>query len=95
MLEYIKVNPGAFAAAIITSISVTSATSTNIESNIVSSSTIETIVLQQKTAEEAEEQEWDMILSSPHGQRVLYRLLREAREQIATGEFEEGGFGLE
>ncbi len=40
-----------------------------------------------------EEREWDAIVSSPHGQEVLAKLVAEAREEIARGELEEGGFG--
>ncbi len=49
----------------------------------------------EETDKEYEEQEWEKLLSSPQGQRTLDHLLAEARHQIAVGEFEEGGFGLE
>jgi hypothetical protein len=45
--------------------------------------------------EEAEEREWDSIVSKPHVRQALRRMAAEARRQYYTGETEEGGFGLE
>jgi guanylate kinase len=39
-----------------------------------------------------EERQWDVLVSSPHGQQTLARLIAEAEEEIAQGEVEEGGF---
>lgn len=39
-----------------------------------------------------DEQEWDAIVSSPHGQETLERLVEEARAEIARGDVEEGGW---
>lgn len=39
-----------------------------------------------------EEGEWDDLVESPHGQAVLEQLAAEAREEIARGEIEEGGW---
>lgn len=85
MLEYVKINPAA-STAIMTSISVISAASAG---------TVEVTAPSQRAAEELEEQEWDALVSSPHGQRVLHHLLKEARQQIVAGKVVEGGFGLE
>ena len=41
-----------------------------------------------------DEQEWDTIVSSPHGQQTLTRLIAEADKEIACGHVEEGGFAL-
>ncbi len=43
--------------------------------------------------EERDEQEWDAIIQSPKGQDTLRKLVAQAREEIARGEVEEGGFG--
>jgi hypothetical protein len=40
-----------------------------------------------------DESEWDTIVGSPHEQAILAKLVAEAREEIARGEVEEGGFG--
>src|SRR5216684_3234208 len=45
--------------------------------------------------EEAEEREWDSIVSKPHVRQALRRMAAEARQQYYAGETEEGGFGLE
>ena len=45
--------------------------------------------------EEAEEREWNSIVSKPHVQQALRRMAAEARQQYYAGEIEEGGFGLE
>jgi len=45
--------------------------------------------------EEAEEREWDSIVSKPHVRQALRRMAAEARRQYYAGETEEGGFGLE
>jgi hypothetical protein len=45
--------------------------------------------------EEAEEREWDAIVSQPHVQQALRRMAAEVRRQIASGEIEEGGFVIE
>ena len=45
--------------------------------------------------EEAEEREWDAIVSKPHVLAALRRLADEALEQDAAGETEEGGFAVE
>ena len=45
--------------------------------------------------EEAEEQEWDTIVSKPRVRQALRRIAAEARRQYYAGETEEGGFGLE
>lgn len=39
-----------------------------------------------------EEREWDEIVESPHGQTILEQLAAEAREAIAQGKVEEGGW---
>jgi hypothetical protein len=49
--------------------------------------------VQDKLAEK--EQEWDKLLSSPRGKRILKHLLDEAHQQIEAGEIEDGGFGCE
>lgn len=41
-----------------------------------------------------EEQLWDNLFAQPHVQAALKRLAEEAEQQIALGEFEEGGFAL-
>jgi transposase InsO family protein len=45
--------------------------------------------------EEAEEREWDSIVSQPHVREALGRMSAEVRRQIASGEIEEGGFEIE
>jgi hypothetical protein len=45
--------------------------------------------------EEAEEREWEAIVSQPHVQQALRRMVSEVRRQIAVGETEEGGFAVE
>lgn len=45
--------------------------------------------------EEAEEREWESIVSKPHVRDVLRRMAAEARQQYYARETEEGGFGLE
>lgn len=45
--------------------------------------------------EEAEEREWDAIVSQPHVQQALRRMAAEARRQYYAGETEEGGFAVE
>ncbi len=45
--------------------------------------------------EEAEEREWDNIVSKPNVRQALQRMAAEARRQYYAGETEEGGFGLE
>jgi len=45
--------------------------------------------------EEAEEREWDAIVSQLHVQQALRRMAAEVRRQIASGEIEEGGFVIE
>ena len=45
--------------------------------------------------EEAEEREWDSIVSKSHVREALRRMAAEARQQYYAGEIEEGGFGLE
>lgn len=45
--------------------------------------------------EEAEEREWESIISKLHVQDALRRMAAEARRQIALGETEEGGFAIE
>ena len=42
-----------------------------------------------------EEQEWDSLFAQPHVQVGLNRLAEEAARQLASGEFEEGGFAVE
>ena len=42
-----------------------------------------------------EEQEWDNLFAQPHVQAVLSRLAEEAEQQLALGNFEEGGFAVE
>lgn len=39
-----------------------------------------------------DEQEWDSIVGSPHGQQTLARLISQANEEIARGDVEEGGW---
>ncbi len=95
MLEYVRINPGASAAAITQSVSVTRASDVLIAPTIVSTGTMENSALQRKNAEEIEEEEWDALVQSPHGQRALHHLLTEARREIAAGKTEEGGFGVE
>jgi hypothetical protein len=41
-----------------------------------------------------EEQEWDALVSIPESQTFLTRLSKEIDEQIAAGEFEDGGWEL-
>jgi hypothetical protein len=48
-----------------------------------------------RTIEEAEEGEWNSIVSKPHVRQALRRMAAEARRQYYAGETEEGGFGLE
>lgn len=48
-----------------------------------------------ETEEEQDEKAWDELLASPHGQQILVYLLAEAHQQIANGEVEDSGFGLE
>jgi hypothetical protein len=43
---------------------------------------------------ELEEREWDAIASTPASQQLLAKLAAEAREEIARGEVEEGGWDL-
>jgi hypothetical protein len=45
--------------------------------------------------EDADELEWHKIISTPHVRSGIRRLAAEARRQIAAGEIEEGGFGVE
>lgn len=45
--------------------------------------------------EEAEEREWDTIVSKPHVRRALRRMAAEARQQYYAGETKEGGFAIE
>ena len=45
--------------------------------------------------EEAEEREWDAIVSKPHVRRALRRMAAEARRQYYAGETKEGGFAIE
>ena len=45
--------------------------------------------------EEAEEREWDAIVSQPHVRQALRRMAAEVRQQIVSGEIEEGGFVIE
>jgi hypothetical protein len=45
--------------------------------------------------EEAEEREWDSIVSKPHVKHALRRMAAEARRQYHAGETKEGGFGVE
>ncbi len=45
--------------------------------------------------EEAEEREWESIVSKPHVQQALRRMAAEARQQYYAGETEEGGFAIE
>lgn len=42
-----------------------------------------------------EEQKWDSLFAQPHVQAGLNRLAKEAEQQFAQGEFEEGGFAVE
>lgn len=49
--------------------------------------------VEQPSDGEEEEQEWEDLVRSPHGQRALQHLLSEARQQIAMGQTREGGFG--
>ena len=37
--------------------------------------------------------EWDATVSSPDGRQRLARLVADARDEIARGEVEDGGFG--
>ena len=39
-----------------------------------------------------DEQEWDALVSTPHGQETLERLAAEARAEIARGDVEDGGW---
>ncbi len=41
---------------------------------------------------ELEEHEWDALVGSPQGQDALERLAAEARQEIARGDVEEGGW---
>ena len=41
---------------------------------------------------ELEEREWDEMVDSPEGQDVLERLAAEARNEIARGDVEDGGW---
>lgn len=41
---------------------------------------------------ELEEREWDALVGSPQGQETLERLAAEARDDIARGEIEDGGW---
>ena len=45
--------------------------------------------------EEAEEREWDAIVSQPHVRQALRRMAAEVRRQIASGEIEEGSREIE
>lgn len=45
--------------------------------------------------EEAEEREWESIVSKSHVRDALRRMAAEARQQYSARETEEGGFGLE
>jgi len=45
--------------------------------------------------EEAEEREWDAIVSQPHVRQALRRMAAEVRRQITSGEIEEGSFEIE
>jgi hypothetical protein len=42
-----------------------------------------------------EELEWDTLFAQPHVQAGLSKLAEEAKQQVALGEFEEGGFAVE
>ncbi len=42
-----------------------------------------------------EEQGWDALFAQPHVQAGLTKLAKEAKQQVARGEFEEGGFAVE
>lgn len=41
---------------------------------------------------ELEGREWDALVGSPRGQETLERLAAEAREEIARGDVEKGGW---
>jgi hypothetical protein len=41
---------------------------------------------------ELEGREWDALVGSPEGQETLERLAAEAREEIARGDVEDGGW---
>lgn len=43
-------------------------------------------------AQQREEQEWDNIVGSSHGQEILESLAAEARAEIANGDVEDGGW---
>lgn len=45
--------------------------------------------------EEAEEREWDAIINQPHVRQSLRRMAADVRQQIISGEIEEGGFVIE
>ncbi len=45
--------------------------------------------------DEAEEREWDSIVSKPYVRQALRRMAAEARRQYYAGETEEGGFAVE
>lgn len=45
--------------------------------------------------EQAEEREWESIVSKPHVRQALRRIAAEARQQYYAGETEEGGFAVE
>ena len=43
--------------------------------------------------DEQNERDWDAIVRSPKGQATLRTLVAQARDEIARGEVEDGGFG--
>src|SRR2546425_5976066 len=45
--------------------------------------------------EEAEEREWDAIVSKPHVRAASRRMAAKARREYYAGETEEGGFAVE
>lgn len=48
--------------------------------------------IQEWLAEQEDEREWNALISSPKGQEALERLAAEAREDIARGDVEDGGW---
>ncbi len=51
-------------------------------------------VLAERILEAIEEQEWEAIVSKPHVQQKLLKLVEEAWQEYEAGEAEEGGFAV-
>ena len=92
MLEYVMINPDSSASVATKSIPLTSGSSTNTISIIVSFSREENIALSTGIDEE---KEWESIVRKPHVRNALRRLAAEVLRQDAAGETKEGGFVIE